>query len=208
MSTTEAFFSILKEHRESKNIQIEEISEYTKINPMYIEAIEEGNFDILPNVYMRLFLRSYAIYLDVDSAKVLEDYELHTTGTIQNKSEFKLVEKEVDNKPSSKTKEQINNDVDITPKKIATIAFVLISIFLVFQLISTISEEQQSNESQSIEKSNQNNSPMEFHDYEKIDTLEQETKIKKQFSALPDLAILNNTNFNPLKKKQSCNITY
>ena len=67
MSTTETFFSILKEHRESKSIQIEEISEYTKINPKYIEAIEEGNFDILPNVYMRLFLRSYASYLDADS---------------------------------------------------------------------------------------------------------------------------------------------
>ena len=59
MSTTETFFSILKEHRESKGIQIDEISEYTKINPTYIEAIEEGNFDLLPNVYMRLFLRSY-----------------------------------------------------------------------------------------------------------------------------------------------------
>ena len=34
-------FSLLKEHRESKGIQIEEISEYTKINPVYIEAIEE-----------------------------------------------------------------------------------------------------------------------------------------------------------------------
>ena len=48
MSTTETFFSILKEYRESKSIQIEEISEYTKINPKYIEAIEEGDFDILP----------------------------------------------------------------------------------------------------------------------------------------------------------------
>ena len=31
-----------------------EISDYTKINPKYLHPIEEGNYDIIPNIYMRL----------------------------------------------------------------------------------------------------------------------------------------------------------
>ena len=202
MSTTETFFSILKEHRESKGIQIDEISEYTKINPTYIEAIEEGNFDLLPNVYMRLFLRSYAIYLDVDSVKVLEDYELHTTGKIKNKSEFKMPAKEVDDKPSSsKAEKPLNGDIDVSPKQIATVAGVIIAIFLVFQLISTISKEQQNKDTQITKQVEEESAPIKPVEYEKVDTLDQETEIINNYSELPNLAILNNTDFDPLKKK-------
>ncbi len=202
MSTTETFFSILKEHRESKGIQIDEISEYTKINPTYIEAIEEGNFDLLPNVYMRLFLRSYAIYLDVDSVKVLEDYELHTTGKIKNKSEFKMPAKEVDDKPSSsKSEKPLNGDIDVSPKQIATVAGVIIAIFLVFQLISTISKEQQNKDTQITKQVEEESAPIKPVEYEKVDTLDQETEIINNYSELPNLAILNNTDFDPLKKK-------
>jgi len=202
MSTTETFFSILKDHRESKGIQIDEISEYTKINPMYIEAIEEGNFDILPNVYMRLFLRSYATYLDVDSAKVLEDYELHTTGKIKNKSEFKMPAKEVESKPTPiKAEKPLNGDVDVSPKQIATVAAVVVAIFLVFQLISTISKEQQNNDAQITKKIEEETIPIQPVDYEEVDTLGQETELINNYSELPNLAILNNTDFDPLKKK-------
>ena len=40
MTNTEAFFEVLKSHRESENIAISEICEFTKIHPQYIEAIE------------------------------------------------------------------------------------------------------------------------------------------------------------------------
>ena len=77
MDTEESFFLALKTHRESKNIEIEEISEYTKINPKYLNAIEEGNFTIIPNIYMRLFLRSYAKYIHADYKQARVDYELY-----------------------------------------------------------------------------------------------------------------------------------
>ena len=60
MTNEEYFFDALKSHRESKNIEISEICDYTKISPKYIEAIENGDFSVLPIVYMRLFLREYA----------------------------------------------------------------------------------------------------------------------------------------------------
>ena len=88
MTNEELFFDALKSHRESKNIEISEICEFTKINIKYIEAIESGEFNVLPTVYMRLFLREYADFIGADSIKALEDFELHTTGKIQQRTDF------------------------------------------------------------------------------------------------------------------------
>ena len=71
------FYEKLLQVRKSKNIQINEISENTKINVKYIEAIERGDFDSLPNIYVRLFIRSYADYLGQDSKSILKKYEKH-----------------------------------------------------------------------------------------------------------------------------------
>ena len=67
MTGSETFSDALKAKRESQNIEISEICEFTKIQPRYIEAMEKGDFTVLPNVYIRLFLRSYAIFIGADS---------------------------------------------------------------------------------------------------------------------------------------------
>ena len=86
----ELFYIDLKKRREAQEINISEISERTKINPKYFIEFEQGNFETLPIVYTRLFLRSYAIEIGADPLKVLDDYEIYTTGKIQPKNEFKL----------------------------------------------------------------------------------------------------------------------
>ena len=63
MTGSESFFDALKSKRESQNIEISEICEFTKINSKYIEAIELGDFTLLPNVYMRLFLKAYVNFI-------------------------------------------------------------------------------------------------------------------------------------------------
>ena len=87
------FYLKLKEKRESQGIEIAEISEQTKINPKYFLAFEDGNFEILPSVYTRLFLRSYAIEIGANPDKALEDFEIHTTGKIQKKNIISSVNK-------------------------------------------------------------------------------------------------------------------
>ena len=67
MTSTESFFDELKTQRESQNIEISEICEFTKIQKKYIIAIESGDFLILPNVYTRLFLKAYANFIGADS---------------------------------------------------------------------------------------------------------------------------------------------
>ena len=75
MTSSESFFDVLKTQRESQNIEISEICDFTKISPKYIEAIEVGDFTILPEVYMRLFLKAYANFIGADSAEALNNYE-------------------------------------------------------------------------------------------------------------------------------------
>ncbi|MCF7804984.1 MAG: DUF4115 domain-containing protein [Candidatus Marinimicrobia bacterium] len=77
----ENFFQEFKEHRQNQSITLEEISARTKINVRFLRAIEEGDFDVLPETYMRLFLRAYAVEIGIDPDEAIERLELHE-GTI------------------------------------------------------------------------------------------------------------------------------
>ncbi len=73
-----SFGEYLKKEREARSISLEEVSEATKIRRVFLEAIEDGDTDKLPaNVFIKGFLRSYAKYLEVDSAEVLAAYRTY-----------------------------------------------------------------------------------------------------------------------------------
>lgn len=69
------FYKELKELRESRGISVEEISERTKINIRYLQAIEAGDFDLIEIPYYRLFLRAYAEEIGGDSERALEQLD-------------------------------------------------------------------------------------------------------------------------------------
>ena len=69
------FYKELKDLRLSKEISLEELETRTKINIKYLTAIEDGNFEILPVPYLRLFLRAYAIEIGGDSDRSLEQLD-------------------------------------------------------------------------------------------------------------------------------------
>ncbi len=82
------FYKELKELRISKEISLEELETKTKINVKYLEAIEDGNFEILPIPYLRLFIRAYAIEIGGDSERSLEQLDSfigHGKSTIKPK---------------------------------------------------------------------------------------------------------------------------
>ena len=142
MTSTEAFFDALKSHRESQDIEISEICEFTKINKKYIQAIESGDFTVLPTVYMRLFLRAYAEFIGADSAKALEDFELLTTGTIQERTDIDVKADNVTEQSQPNIGFDNETPPQITPQKIATGAGVLIGLFLVLYWAGQITSEQ------------------------------------------------------------------
>ena len=65
----------LKSAREKQNLSIDEIATNLCIRPNYLRSIENGEYDRLPAmVYTRGFVRSYAEYLKLDSAAMVEKF--------------------------------------------------------------------------------------------------------------------------------------
>ncbi len=68
--------ALIRSLREAVGVSMEEVENYLKISPHYIEAIEEDRFENLPPlVYCRGFIKSLLDYLGVDkSAEIVEGY--------------------------------------------------------------------------------------------------------------------------------------
>jgi cytoskeleton protein RodZ len=65
----------LRSAREAQGKSVEDAAAATRIRSSYLEALEQEQFDQLGgNVYAKGFLRSYARYLGVDPAPLLEAY--------------------------------------------------------------------------------------------------------------------------------------
>jgi cytoskeletal protein RodZ len=64
----------LKKEREKKGITLEEASKVTKIRKAYLLSIEDGDIGIQSPVFIKGFLKSYAEFLGLDSADVIEKY--------------------------------------------------------------------------------------------------------------------------------------
>ena len=70
-----AFFQELKRAREEKRISLADIADRTLINIKYLEAIERGNTSMLPETYMRAFIREYAAAIGLDGAETLRRFD-------------------------------------------------------------------------------------------------------------------------------------
>jgi transcriptional regulator with XRE-family HTH domain len=70
----EQFGEELAQARLAKGISLIDISADTRISLKFLEAIERGQFQILPQTYVRAFLREYALSISLDSNDVLQQY--------------------------------------------------------------------------------------------------------------------------------------
>ena len=90
MQTNESLISFsaeLKSAREAKDISLEEISGKTRINMKFLKAIETAEFEVLPDVYLKAFLKEYAKSVDLDPNKVIQKYDLAKIGKYSNEDE-------------------------------------------------------------------------------------------------------------------------
>lgn len=71
------FYEELKSLREKQGIDLEEIHNRTKINLESLQAIESGQFDILPTPYIRLFIKAYVIEIGGNTNETLNQLEHH-----------------------------------------------------------------------------------------------------------------------------------
>ena len=77
MEQAETFFHELKQLRVAQGISLEDISSKTRINTRFLEALERGEFEILPKTYVRLILRSYCRIIGANETDVLGQLEEH-----------------------------------------------------------------------------------------------------------------------------------
>ncbi len=74
-----SFSDDLKNARESKNITLADISKLTRISNKYLQAIEQGTFDVLPQTYVRAFIKAYAEAIGLNAAEVMHKYDIQST---------------------------------------------------------------------------------------------------------------------------------
>ena len=133
------FYEILKETRKTKQISLKEISEYTKINISYLESLENGDFDVLPTVYTRLFLRSYCDYIEIDSKSILDELEIFIFGH-KKKSDNFIVEEDDNEKNNSETfssQSFIDSDTFKNNRELIITSIVILLIISIFLIISS-----------------------------------------------------------------------
>jgi len=77
------FFQELQRIRESKGIGLEDISRRFKIRLSFLESIESGSFEDLPEpVYTKTFIKTYAGLLGTDAGPILARYSKYIEKTI------------------------------------------------------------------------------------------------------------------------------
>lgn len=70
------FAEDLKHLREKSNFTLQNIYQKTRIDIKFLEAIEEGNFDVIESVYVRAFIKSYANAIGLDPEETIKNYDL------------------------------------------------------------------------------------------------------------------------------------
>ena len=78
----------LKSLRRERKIDLEAIEKRTKIDLKYLKAIENGKFEILPNTYIRLFLKAYCVEIGADPIDALHQLDEINNISKKNRNPF------------------------------------------------------------------------------------------------------------------------
>ena len=72
---------ILRDERLARGLEIGDIARTTCICTRYLKAMEEGQFQTIPRVFDRGYLKIYANLLHIDAATLLAKYEMNRRNT-------------------------------------------------------------------------------------------------------------------------------
>lgn len=116
---------LLRKARLEQKISLDELQETTKIRKRYLEAIEDGNFKVLPgSFYVRAFIKSYAEAVGLDPGEVMKFY----------KTDLPPVEPEPVTKPLKRTRPQTRNADRISRwvSSLVMVSFVLLILGVLY----------------------------------------------------------------------------
>ncbi|MAZ61135.1 MAG: hypothetical protein CMG50_03035 [Candidatus Marinimicrobia bacterium] len=139
------FYIRLKEERQKKNCNLSQISDETKINVKHLQAIESGNFNVIPNTYLRLFIKTYAEYLKLDPKEILNQHELESNKkrkTILRSTKSSKAKKQKIDIRKTISNFNIYDSYYIKPKKIMQVIILFTFLISTYLLVSYLSKEQ------------------------------------------------------------------
>lgn len=97
--------SVLRYHRELRKLDLDFVAEQLKIRREYVVAMEQDQFDLLPEgVYRRSFLKAYARFLKLDPDHILKVFDE------QHKEEEDQIEERIAWKKAHLGENQENRD--------------------------------------------------------------------------------------------------
>ena len=102
----------LRQERERQNLSINDIEQGTSIRALYIEAIENGEYDKLPGtIYTKGFIKNYAKFLNMDADALAKEFmadiaELSADAATANASAENDAAQPPENKPEVKPVKQ------------------------------------------------------------------------------------------------------
>jgi len=137
------FAKELKAARTKKKITLQQIKNHTRINLKFLKAIEEGNFDIMPEVYIRAFIKDYAQAIGLDGLEVLAKFDLAKQGKSEGKKPVKKEETESRSKVKAEEEPENNESkkddkthfLETINKNTKTFILVIISVIVLFIII-------------------------------------------------------------------------
>jgi len=132
------FANAIKQLRKSKGITLDQISDSCKIKKNYFEKMESGDFSFKPNVYIKLFLKEYLKYIDLEkSENIMQEFNsVSNINPIDVDLTFMPLTDEEDLNYNNENNSLESKDYD--PKQIATIIGVIIIIIFTYRIISTL----------------------------------------------------------------------
>lgn len=94
---------VLRAERESRRLTIHDIEEETSIRALYIEAIENGDYDKLPgDIYAKGFIKNYALFLNLDAESLVKQFVAERTPSESIVDETVTEDKNTSNKEVDK----------------------------------------------------------------------------------------------------------
>jgi len=106
------FADQLRKARLKKGVSLQQIAAITRIDFKFLEAIDNGNFSFLPELYVKAFIKQYAKAVDLDEQETIKKYEDALAGKYIEKEEPKsLLEEKIE---IDKTQQEIEKE-KLTP---------------------------------------------------------------------------------------------
>jgi len=127
------FYNRYKKFRIENNIDLKDVSKRTKIDLMYLQAIERGKFAEIPPVYVKLFFKAYINEIGVDIDEALSELDSFLNQKTNPKS-LKFIPDEEDKK--SNIFKKINSENLFNSTVLIGISSFLLILMLSFSLNS------------------------------------------------------------------------